>query len=88
MEQPLLTVPELRAAAALSSNVQPVTLLCEGIGRTSPPRLAGSPMQPQQEETNTNTADVSPLHAGRNPPLYKKGTSRSEDGANNSHKKR
>lgn len=89
VEQPLLTVPELRAAAALSSNVQPVTLLCEWIGRTSPPRSAGSPMQPQQEETNANIADVSPLHAGRNP-LYikKKGTSRSEDGANNSHKKR
>lgn len=72
VEQPLLTVPELRAAAALSSNVQPVTLLCEWIGRTSPPRSTGSPMQPQQEETNANIADVSPLHAGRNPLYIKK----------------
>lgn len=37
----------------------------EWIGRTSPPRSAGSPTQPQLEETNTNVADVSPLQAGK-----------------------
>lgn len=73
VEQPLLTVPELRAAAALSSNFQPVpNQPSEGIGRTSLPRSAGSPMQPQLEETNTNVADVSPPHAGRNPPFILK----------------
>lgn len=47
------------------------TLPSERIGRTSPPRSAASPMQPQQEETTPNVDDVSPPHAGKKP-LYKK----------------